>query len=225
MLDLAKVLGRVWHFRHLSVQDLSAIVSIGAMRRYPEGRIIFHEGDECAGMFVLLRGKVHLCRLGPTSQEQIISTIEPVIMFNEISVIDGGRNPYTARAAKRCLTWNISHADFTELVRRYPDPEIGLGFLRVMASRTRLLINRCEDISYRPVLARLAKLLLDLSGEGCIEINRAEYPIKTLAAHIASVPEVVSRSLTALSEQGVVHSDRQSISILDIEGLTKIARD
>lgn len=225
MQDLVNVLGRVWHFRHLSLKDIGAIVSMGAMRRYPEGRIIFHEGDECAGMFVLLRGKVHLCRLGPTSQEQIISTIEPVIMFNEISVIDGGRNPYTARVAKRCLTWNISHADFTELVRRYPDPEIGLGLLRVMAARTRLLINRCEDMSYRPVLARLAKLLLDLSDEGCIEIHRADYPIKTLAAHIASVPEVVSRSLTTLSEQGVILSDRRSISVADVEGLTRIASD
>lgn len=224
MQNLAKILGRVWHFRHLSARDLRRIVSAGNLRKFREDEIIFHEGDESAGMFVLLRGKVHLCKLSPTAQEQIIATIEPVIMFNELTVIDDGPNPYTALATKDCLTWNISYDAFMDLVRRYPDPEIGLGLLRVLAARTRLLINRCEDLSYLPVLSRTAKLLLDLSEDGTRVISRRDHPIKELAAHVASVPEVVSRSLSTLDDKGFIYSSRTEIRILELDRLAEVAQ-
>ena len=224
MKNLVKALSRVWHFRHLSPGDLNRIVSAGGLRKFREDEIIFHEGEASAGMFVLLRGKVHLCKLSPSAQEQIIATIEPVIMFNELTVIDGGTNPYTAVATKDCLTWNISYEAFTDLVRRYPDPEIGLGLLRVLAARTRLLINRCEDLSYLPVLSRTAKLLLDLSEGGTKVISRPDHSIKELAAHIASVPEVVSRSLSTLAQKGLIASSRTEIRILEAARLAEVAQ-
>ena len=60
----------------------------------PKGRAV------CAGMFVLLAGQVHLRKLGPQGQESILAVIEPVIMFNEVAVLDGGPNLTTAVAAQ-----------------------------------------------------------------------------------------------------------------------------
>lgn len=224
MENLTQLLRRVWHFRHLSPGDLSRIVTAGSIRRYGEGMTIFLEGETSAGMFVLLRGLVDLYKQSPEGQEQIIAAIEPVIMFNEITVIDDGPNPYTAIAEKACITWNINHQSFCDLVRRYPDPEIGLGMLRVLAARTRLLINRCEELSYRPILARTAKLLLDISGGGSQPIDRSQYPIKKLAAHIASVPEVVSRALGTLQERDLIIADRQTIEVIDAARLQDVAQ-
>jgi CRP-like cAMP-binding protein len=224
MEKLVKSLARVWHFRHLSMQELRHIVSAGTLRRYRKDAFIFHEAEKSAGMFVLLRGKVHLRKLSPTAQEQIIATIEPVIMFNELTAIDGGPNPYSAQATKACLTWNISNKAFIDLVRQYPDPEIGLGLLRVLAARTRLLINRCEDLSYLPVLSRTAKLLLDLSDNGETVIDRSEHSITELAAHIASVPEVVSRSLSRLDGKGIIECSRTQILIHQTNRLIEIAQ-
>lgn len=221
---LAKTLGRVWHFHHLKLKDLRLIVSAGQMMRFQAGSIIFQETELSAGMFVLLSGKVHLIKLSPNGQEQIISIIRPVIMFNELTAIDDGPNPYTAIAIENCNTWNIKHQAFHDLVNRYPDPSIGLGLLRILASRTRLLINRCEDLSFRPVLARTAKLLLDLSVGGSNVIDRSEHPIKDMSANIATVPEAISRSLGNLREEGLVEVTRTHIRILDVPGVARIAQ-
>jgi CRP-like cAMP-binding protein len=221
---LAKTLGRVWHFRHLKLKDLQLIVSAGQMMRFQAESIIFQETEQSAGMFVLLSGKVHLCKLSPNGQEQIISIIRPVIMFNELTAIDDGPNPYTAIAIENCNTWNIKHQAFHDLVNRYPDPNIGLGLLKILASRTRLLINRCEDLSFRPVLARTAKLMLDLSVGGSNVIDRSEHPIKDMSANIATVPEAISRSLTNLKEDCLVEVTRTHIRVLDVPGLAKIAQ-
>jgi CRP/FNR family transcriptional regulator len=223
-VDLSNLLKRVWHFRHLSPSDLRTIISSGKIKRFKPDNFIFQTGEPSAGMFVLLSGKVYLCKTGAMGQEQIIATIVPVIMFNELTVIDGGPNPYTAIAAKNCITWNIDCEAFQDLVRSYPDPEIGLGLLRVLASRTRLLIDRCDDLSSLPVMARTAKLLLELSSFGKKPILRREYPIRDLAAHIASVPEVISRSLKQLKEDGLIDYDRKEIALLDIDQLKALAQ-
>jgi CRP-like cAMP-binding protein len=109
-------------------------------------------------------------------------------------------------------------------VRTYPDPIIGLGLLKILASRTRLLINRCDDLASLPVIARTAKLLLDLSSVGKNHIERQEYPIRDLAAHIASVPEVLSRSLKQLKEEGCINYNRHEIIVLDVDHLMELAQ-
>ena len=222
--ERAGLLRRVWHFRHLKTSDLLRIIQSGSFRRFAADAVICEEAAPCAGMFVLLRGRVALAKLGPNGQRQILAAIDPVIMFNEIAVIDGGPNPYSALALQRCLTWNISHEGFVGLVHRYPDPEIGLGLLRVLAARTRLLINRCDDISFRPVMARTAKLLLDLSDSGRRVIDRSGWPIEDLAAHIASVPETISRSLNVLDEMGLIRHDRRTIEVLAPRRLAEVAQ-
>jgi len=175
-------------------------------------------------MFVLFSGKVHLCRHSLDGQVQIVSVIEPVIMFNEVTAIDGGANPFTAIAVKNCLTWNINFDSFEDLVKRYPDPAIGLAMLRVLALRTRNLLDRCEDLSFRPVMARTAKIVLELSKNGSESINRNEYPIKDLSANIATVPETISRSLGYLDDRGVIMCSRSQINVLDPIKLREIAQ-
>ncbi len=224
MENYANLLGRVWHFRHLRPNDLLTIVRSGQLRRFHKDEIIFQELEASAGMFVLFSGLVHLCKHSLDGQVHLISVIEPVIMFNEVAVIDGGGNPFTAIAVKDCLTWNIKFDSFEALVKRYPDPMIGLAMLRVLAMRTRMLIDRCEDLSFRPVLARTAKLILELSDFGAKPIDRIKYPIKDLAANIATVPESISRSLSQLTEQELISCTRDQIIILKVEELYETAQ-
>jgi len=224
MENYAKILGGVWHFRHLKPSDLVRIVNSGQVKRFRADSLIFHESAPSAGMFVLFSGKVHLCKFGFDGQFQIISVIEPVIMFNEVAAIDGSTNPFTAIAVKDCIAWNISYQAFEELVKCYPDPMIGLAMLRVLAMRTRLLLDRCEDLSFRPALARTAKLILELSDNGIKPIDRYEYPIKDLAANIATVPETISRSLSCLNDDGLISCSRRYINVLQVEELFRVAQ-
>lgn len=203
---------------------MDRVVRSGQLKRIRRDTMIFHEAEPGAGMFVLLSGKVHLCKVNPTGKEQIISVIEPIIMFNELTAIDGGPNPFSALAVKDCLVWNITHDAFHDLVKRYPDPEIGLGLLKVLSARTRILIDRCDDLSFKPVLSRVASLLLDLSDQGTSSIKRSEYPIAELAAHVATVPEVISRSLKSLQDDDLIQYDRASITVLNSDSLAELAR-
>jgi CRP-like cAMP-binding protein len=219
--DLIAQLQRVEHFKRLPEADVRAIVTAGRVRRFAAGEIVFLEGAPCTGMFVLLAGRVQLRKLGPQGQESILAVVEPVIMFNEVAVLDGGPNLATAVAAQESSVWQIGCEGFQALLGRYP--MIGLGLLRVLAKRNRALVAQYEDLSFRTVQARAAKLLLDLSDHGAQPIDRRKHPNHELAARIATVPEAFSRALNAFKRSGCITSTRAAITAHCIEDLAALA--
>jgi CRP/FNR family transcriptional regulator len=221
-LNLVESLGRVEHFKRFSEADRAEIVNAGSVRAYPAGTIIFREAEPAAGMFVLFAGHVHLCKIGPQGQQSIVAEIEPVIMFNEVTVLDGGPNLTTAIAVQDSITWNVSVENFQALLKRYPI--VGLGLLRVLATRTRNLLAQYEDLSFRSVLARTAKLLLDLSEHGTQTIDRKEYTNADMAARISTVPEALSRSLQVLRKNGDIVCTRNTIHVRQPQTLEKFAQ-
>ena len=220
--NLIESLGRVEHFKRFPEAARAEIVNAGQVRRFPAGGIIFREGEPSAGMFVLFQGHVHLCKVGPQGQQSIVAEIEPVIMFNEVTVLDGGPNLTTAIALHDCMTWNINFDNFQALLSRYPI--VGTSLLVVLAKRTRNLLSQYEDISFRSVVARTAKLLLDLSKHGATPIDRKAFTNADLAAKISTVPEAVSRSLNTLKKNGDIVCTRALIIVKQPQILEKFAQ-
>lgn len=75
--DLISRLANVSHFRGLSLWAVSEIVTSGNVQTHSSGSIIYHEGWDCAGLFVLFKGRVHLRKTCFQGQESIISVIDP----------------------------------------------------------------------------------------------------------------------------------------------------
>lgn len=224
---LAERLGNVKHFMKLPLADRLAIILAGQMRLFSPGTTIFAEQEPCAGMFVLLRGHVHICKLGPQGQQTIIADIDPVIMFNEVAILDGGPNPYTAIATQNCFAWQITHAAYQKLLNRYAKDQymqVALGLLDIMASRYRQLLDSYADLSFLTVPIRVTKLIYELSDEGRVSINRADISINEMAARISTVPEAISRSLNLLRCQGIIHTTRSQITVLKPDELARLAQ-
>ena len=148
--------------------------------------------------------------------------IKPVIMFNEVTVIDGETNPVTARAVENCATWQISCDRFQMLMSRYP--RLGTGLLRVMAMRNRLMLSHVEDLISRPILARVAKSLLDLSHGGQKPISRRVHSNMEIAARVATVHEAISRSIKSLQEMGSIEYTREEITVTSVKRLAELAQ-
>lgn len=215
--DLRESLRRVRHFQHLDDTDLDHILSVGQVMRMDAGKVIFTEGDPSSGLFVLLKGRVHLVKLSRDGQESILAVVEPVIMFNEVAALDEGPNPITAVAVEVSVFWWTDGNNFRRLLLEYPT--MALGMLRVLATRNRLLVDHYEDLSFRTVPGRAAKLLLDLSENGRKAVDRIQYPNRDLAARISTVPEAFSRALGEFRREGCIRTNRRQLIILEPEKL------
>ena len=225
MVDVIKLtqrMKRLGVFKHLSLDDLKTILLAGQFKQYKEDAVIFLEQEPCSGLHVLLRGLVKLVTVGPDGRENTLTVIQPVIMFNEVAVLDGGLNPCSAIADKDSLIWRTSLENFQVGLARYP--ELALELLPILAGRNRRLINHCKDLSFKTVRARTAKLLLELSEGGTIIINRRELSIQEIASRVVSVPEAVSRSISYMRDLGVILSDWSTIEVIQVEKLAELAQ-
>jgi len=220
-IKLAEMMKPVPHFSGLSQSDLFAILRAGTVKSYRSGDTLFWEGEPCSGLFVLLNGEVHLYKHGPEGQEHIMGVIQPITMFNEVAVLDGGENPATARAFINCFVWQAEKAQFEVLIKTYS--EMALALLPILARRNRRLVSQYEDMCFLPVRARTAKLLLELSRDGREEIDRGVFTIQELAARISTSPEVVSRTLGLLNASGLISTNRQSLEVINLPGLSRLA--
>jgi CRP-like cAMP-binding protein len=215
MITLENLIGRIGnvpHFKGMPETALKEIVYAGQILNYPADSILFTEGGPASGLYVIFKGQIHLYRLGVQGQEVIIATVNPVVMFNECTAIDGNPNPVTAVATQVCVVWRVPANRFQSLVERYP--QVGTGLLRMMAQRNRQLLARYEDLFSLPVLGRTAKILLDLSQWGQVSINRYNHSNQKMAALAATVPEAVSRSIKKFKEMDILDSDRTQITII-----------
>ena len=79
------------------------------------------------------------------------------------------------------------------------------------------LLDLVEDLSLRTIEARLARTLLERATAGTL--HRHRWATQTeMAARLGTVPDVLSRALRKLADEGLVQVSRHQIQILDREG-------
>lgn len=221
--NLAGRLSKVQHFQGLSLDEVRAVISSGTIQTFQKDAIIFVENDPDTGLYVLLNGQIQLCKLSTDGQIAILAVFEPVLMFNEVSALDRGPAPATATAtAGDTVVWRLEPDYLEKLILAYP--RIGLGMLSVLAARNRRLVGQFEDLSFRTVLARTAKLLLELSSNGQKPIDRRKQPNYQLAARIATIPEAFSRSLKVFKSSGDIETSYHVIHVVHPERLIQAAQ-
>ncbi len=220
--ELSNQLAKVSHFSQLPISEVRAIISTGRIQTYSQDEILFLENEPGMGLFVLLSGQVQLCKLSPEGQVAILSVFEPVIMFNEVPALDHGPNPATAIALSDIIVWRMDSRNLDALLVKHP--QIASGLLRLMASRNRHLVSHFEDLSFRSVLARTAKILLELSNHGAHPVDRRKNPNHQMAGRIATIPEAFSRSLGIFKVNADILCTHKSIQVLRPDHLQELAR-
>jgi len=93
----------------------------------------------------------------------------------------------------------------------------------VLAEQVRELVTLVEDLSFRHVIGRVAKILLEYAGTE-VE-NGPRLTQQEMAAMAGSAREVVGRSLKTLEENGLIKLNRHKVIITDIHALREMVEE
>src|SRR5205823_5921445 len=102
-------------------------------------------------------------------------------------------------------------------------PKVSLKVLKVVGARLRRLVGIIEELSFTTVRSRLISVLLRLAREtktGPKDVQ-IELPSSNqeLASHIGTVRELVSRNLSRLQAEGLIHMDGRNVVIPKLKAL------
>ena len=216
------LLKRVPIFSSLSEPEFAFLAIHLVQRRFQAGELIFSEGDPCSGLYIVQSGNVRIFKSSVGGREQVLAIDGPGSSIAELPVFDGGSYPASAQAVNDCNLLFVSRQDFQSLCLQYP--QVALKVLRVVGGRLRNLVGIIEELSFTTVRHRLIALLVRLAkvdrslDEGAARVllpaNNSE-----LAAQIGTVRELVSRNLSRLQADGLIHVDNRTVEIPSLKRL------
>jgi CRP/FNR family transcriptional regulator len=203
-------------FSALAADDLEALGSAMVKKNYPAGQIVLLEGAASSVLYVVEAGRLKLFKTSPKGREQVLRLLRPGDVFNEVAVFDDGPNPASAQAIEDCSLFLLRRRDLLRFVEERPG--IALAITRNFARRLREALALVEDLAFRDVTSRIAKILLEGQPEAAPRLTQ-----ELLAAMAGSRREVVGRALKALSQEGAIKLERGRIHVRDRDALERLS--
>jgi CRP-like cAMP-binding protein len=221
-MDFRKHLSQVDLFNDLSLQQLDEVGSIISDKKYRKGELIFADGDDGIGFYVVISGRVKVYKVSPDGKEQIMHIFGPAQPFAEVPVFEGSRYPANAEAMEQCRLFFFPKKDFIKLIQT--NPSLAMNMLASLSQRLKQFSRLIESLSLKEVPGRLASYLLYLSDKnGSIEEFELDIAKSQLASLLGTIPETLSRIFTRLSQHDLIRIQGPKIAILDRVGLEDLA--
>lgn len=207
-------------FGLLSEESLTFLGKQARKTQYQANATIFWEGEPSQGLYWLQSGTLKAVKYSASGKEQILHLIKPGQTFNEVGSFTTLPNPVSVVALVPVQVWLIPGETIRGLIRK--DPTFAQSIIDVLSERLRHSVTLVEDLSLRPVMGRLARLILD-EADGDRLDRPTWYTQNELAARLGTVADVVQRSLRRLEADNLIEVDRREIRVIDREELEKVA--
>ena len=206
------------HFSGLSPAEFDSINRFIFEKTAERGELVLIEGEPAEVLYFIASGAVKVFKSSAEGKEQILHIVRPGESINDVSIFDDGPNLTSAQAMGSVVLYGIRRGELEVILRDHP--QVALNVNKVLAGKVRILASLVEDLSFRPVIGRVAKILLEHAGDGDGPLPRLTQ--QEMAAMAGTAREVVGRSLKALEEEGAISLERHRIIIRDKGALQEI---
>ncbi len=213
----AEFLSSLPYFSGLAPAELDSVRKFIFEKVAARGELLLFEGEPAEALYFVVSGVVKVFKLSPDGKEQILQLIRPGESFNDVPVFGGGTNLASVQALGPVVLCGLSKSDLEVILRDYP--QVARNVIEVLSRRVQQLLSLVEDLSFRHVTGRVAKILLEHAGDGAgggMRLTQQE-----MAAMAGTAREMVGRALKALEGEGIIRLERHRIIITDREALTR----
>jgi CRP/FNR family transcriptional regulator len=183
-------------------------------KKAPAGSLLFSEGNTCQGYVLLLMGTVKVQKISESGREIVLYRVEE----RETCIMTA--NCLLANSDYNAQGIAESDIELAIIPQQYFNQLLGASELfrnfvfEVYAARMSTLMMLIEEVVFKKLDERLAKLLLDKTSTNELTITHQE-----MATELGSVREVVSRQMKNFERQGLISLSRGKINICDRKAL------
>lgn len=215
-------LRRIPLFAPLAEDDLAHVAAVTVERQYERGDIVILEGDRGGALYFVLSGLIKVFKTSPEGKEQVLRLIGAGHTFNDVPALDGGPNPASAAAMEPTIVYATGGVELRRLIAERPG--VARATVRVLATALRHLVTLVEDLSFRHVTARVAKILVD--QEESVAHGHAAHRLtqQEMAAMAGTAREMVGRALKDLEAAGAIAVQHGRITVLNLDRLRFLAQ-
>ena len=214
-------------FCNLSAPSMKTLEGIKSTAAYPKGAILFVEGQNPRGVFVLCHGRAKLSTSSADGKTIILKIAEPGEILGLSATVSGKAYEVTAELMEPSQANFITRQDFLNFLRDHGDAS-----LRVAEQLSKNYHSAYEEIRSlglsHSAAEKLAKLLLEWAKEGNGQA-KGEVRLTVTLTHeeiaqlIGTSRETVTRALADLKKKQLVQVKGSTVVIRNKPALEKLA--
>ncbi len=219
--DVASVLTTSQLFAEVGDERRRRLADMSRLCRFRKQQMIFRQGDDCPGVYIVATGMVRVFKTAPTGKEHVLHMVAPGQSFAEVAAIGNFACPAHAEAVAetRCVLIPIDR--FRQAMQQ--DHQLCLEMMAGLSFWVRRLISLMEDLVLRDAMGRTARFLIesDVQSDGTVKLPSLK---RHVASHLNLTSETLSRTLSRLIEAGlVIELDKNRVELVDRDQLRAIS--
>ena len=189
-------------------------------RQYEKGALIHDGGSECLGMLLVLSGEIRTYLLSDEGREITIYRLfdRDMCLFSASCIMRSIQFEVTVEAEKDTDLWVIPSEIYQSIMEG--SAPVSNYTNELMASRFSDVMWLMEQVMWKSLDKRVAAFLLEeVSIEGTSHLKITH---ETIANHLGSHREVITRMLRYFQNEGMVKLSRSSIEITNAKKLEEL---
>lgn len=202
-------------------EDLAeALLADGQLARLAAGRWAQAEGDESAGVLVVIDGAVDLYCQAPGDREVRFGQSGPGAALGQSVAFGGGPRIVTAVCAQDSLVLRVSDAGLERIARTRP--QIWRAVAALVYLQLRGAVRQAVEAVALPPRQRLASRLLMLARSRRAP-PRLALSQQALAEMVGLSRKTVNGQLADFAREGLIALDYGAVEVLDLRRLERVA--
>lgn len=207
----------------LSADQQSRILDNLVSREIKKGTVIHSGNADCTGLLLVKFGQLRAYILSDEGREITIYRLfdRDICLFSASCMMNSIQFEITIEAQKDTTMWIISADTYGRLMK---ESAVVANFTNeIMAARFSEVMWLMEQIMWKSFDKRLAEFLL----EECSleETNILKITHETIAGHMGTAREVVTRMLRYFQNEGMVRLSRGTVEVTDKIRLEQLQND
>ncbi len=199
---------------------LELLINSRKVRQIKKRQIIYFDGDDPMGIYIILEGQVKTFKLSDDGRELVTGRYSSGDYLGVASLLSEENFTETAEALEDTAVCLLQKEAITEIISRYPD--IGKQFVKVIAQNMREKEVQLLDLAYHSVRKRMARLLVQLSLQSKKDPKQISISREELASSAGIATETVSRTLSDFRDEGIIERKGSVIVITDLQRLNNM---
>ncbi|OQX21299.1 MAG: transcriptional regulator [Desulfobacteraceae bacterium IS3] len=221
MKKLSDIISEAPLFNGLPDDQIREIVRIAVERCFKKNEMIFSEGDEGNGFYIVAEGRVKIFKVSTEGKEQIFHIFDAGEPFGEVPVFSGQSFPANAQALAESRLLFFPRTAFVSLITG--NPSLALNMLAVLAMRLRQFTVQIEHLSLKEVPGRVAAYLLYLADEQQTDHLTLRISKGQLASLLGTIPETLSRTFSKMTDLNLIEVNGPGIRLINREEIEELA--
>ena len=198
------------------LEDPLAYLPCSTIVEFAKGQVIFSHEQPSGSLFLIIDGKVKICRVADDGRQVVVDIYQPDEFFGEAAFVGAVERNELAVALEnvKLMAWSVGEIE--EIAARRP--KLAIALLQLLVQRSMDFGSRIESFSVDNIARRLARALIRFSerlgqptDDGSVQM--IPFTHELLSQYVGTSREIVTHYMNLFRRQGYLRYSRKGILI------------